>query len=560
MKNMKKRFLSCFLIGAMTLSLAACGEESKEVSASAGKTVDGNVLDDEQTYTTYLQSEPSTLDSVKGNDTYGWSILLNIMEPLTRVDTVDGKDVTLPAGAESWESNEDGSVWTFHLTDNKWADGQAVTAEDYVYGIQRSLDPDAGSLNGYLITCIKNGAAVNSGEMEPEELGVKALDEKTLEITLENPTPYFLSLTNTRALMPLRKDIVEQYGDSYGAEADTIVGNGPFKVESWTHNSEIVLAKNENYWDAENVYLDKVVFKIIAEESAIMNSFDNGSLDTVNCGTKEWVERFDAKDGVECINYDGNTIRYHFYNTNDPLFSNEKVRQAFTIAIDRADVVTTIFYDLHTPYTAWVPSTVSMGTLGNYRELAGDMMTDLLSEDPKALLIEGMEELGLGSDPSTLTVTFTLGGTNQWLKNYGEYYQQKFKEVLGVNIVLDQNEWGTFQSKTNSGDYQMGYMTWQIDYNDPISMLEIMKSDAGSIPTFWSNEEFDSLITEAATEMDEQKRLDLMVQAEKILMEEVPVSPIINESTRTYRYDYVKNQPVSPFSTMGVKGIYISGK
>ena len=141
------------------------------------------------------------------------------MEPLTRVEDQDGKDVRVPAGAESWESNEDGSVWTFHLRDNKWADGQDVTAEDYAYGIRQALDPNSGSLNGYLITCIKNGAAVNSGEMDASELGVKVIDDKTLEITLENPTPYFISLTDTRAMLPLRQDIVEQYGDTYGAEA-----------------------------------------------------------------------------------------------------------------------------------------------------------------------------------------------------------------------------------------------------------------------------------------------------------------------------------------------------
>lgn len=557
---MKKKILSILLAGVLACSLAACGGGSEEVSPSAGKTVDGNVLDDVQSYTSYLQADPSTLDSIKGNDSYSNYILQNIMEPLTRTDTVDGKDTRVPGGAASWESSEDGLVWTFHLNDNKWSDGKPVTAEDYAYALRRSLDPTSGSLNGYLVTCIKNGAAVNSGEMAPEELGVKAVDDKTLEITLENPTPHFLSLTDTRPFFPQRQDIVEQYGDSYGAEADTIIGCGPFNLDSWTHNSELVLSKNDNYWDKDNVYLDTFTYKVIAEESSIMNSFDNGSLDTVNCGTKEWMERFEAKDGVNHTTYDGNTIRFHFYNTKDPLFQNEKVRQAFTIAINREDVVSTIFYDVHSPYTSWVPSTVSMGSLGNYRELAGSMMGDILALDPKELLIEGMEELGLGSDPSTLTVTFTLGGTNQWLKNYGEYYQQKFKEVLGVNVVLDQNEWGTFQSKTNSGDYQMAYMSWAIDYNDPFSMLQIMESSAGSVPTFWVNEEYDSLIAQASTEMDEEKRLELLSQAEKILIDEAPVAPIINETVHTYSYDYVKNQAVSPYSTMGSKKIYISGK
>ena len=315
---MKKKILSVMLVGIMTLSLAACGGNNEE-SGTSDVTVDGNQLDAEQYYNTYLSSDPTTLDSVKGNDTYSWSILLNIMEPLTRLDEQDGENVRVAAGAESWESNDDGTVWTFHLNDNKWSDGEPVTAGDYVYGIQRTLNPDSGSVNSYLITCIKNGEAVNNGEMSVDQLGVRAVDDKTLEITLEQPTPYFLSLTDTRAMLPQRQDIVEQYGDTYGAEASNIVCNGPFKIESWTHNSEIVVTKNDEYWDADNVYLDKVTWQIIQEETTVFNSFDSGSLDTCSSGTPEWIDRFSEKDGVESYEYENTTVRYHFYNTQDEL-------------------------------------------------------------------------------------------------------------------------------------------------------------------------------------------------------------------------------------------------
>ena len=555
----KKKALALLLAGTMALSLAACGGEEKVTSASAGKEINGKVLDGEQSYTEYLMADPSTLDVAKGNDTYSYTILQSVMEPLTRLDDSTGETVRVPAGATSWESNEDGSVWTFHLADNKWTDGKAVTAEDYVYGIQRTLDPTSGSLNSYLITCIKNGAAVNAGEMAPTEVGAKAIDEKTLEITLEQPTPYFLSLTDTRALYPQRQDFIEQQGDGFGSEADKFIGNGPFKIDTWTHNSEIVLVKNPDYHDAENVYLDKLTFKIMTDESAIMNSFDNGTLDAVTVGTKEWMDRFDQKKDATRTDFDLKTIRFHFYNTQDPLFQNENIRKAFSAAIDRDDVVKTIYFGAYTAYTGFVPSTVSAGEL-NYREIAGSMDSVVENDDPKALLLKGMEELGLGSDPSTITVDFTLGGTNQWLKTYGEYFQQVFHNVLGVNVNVDQNEWGTFQSKTNSGDYQMAYMTWEIDYNDPVSMLEIMKSNAGSIPTFWTNEEFDEIMNQAAKEMDDQKRAELCAQAEKLLLEEIPVCPIVNETKHRYAYNYVNNLPVSPFNTMGYKNIFISGR
>ena len=218
---MKKRILSALLAGVMILSLTACG------GGSGKKSADGAY------YNTYLDTDPTTLDPVKGNDTYSMGILRNIMEPLTRLEEDGDKQERKGAGAESWESNDDGTVWTFHLRDNKWSDGEPVKAEDYVYGMKQTLNPDAGSPNAFYITCIKNGEAIYNGEKDVSELGVKAVDDKTLEITLEYPVPYFLSLTDTRAMLPVRQDLVEKYGESYGANAESMVGCGPFKITNW---------------------------------------------------------------------------------------------------------------------------------------------------------------------------------------------------------------------------------------------------------------------------------------------------------------------------------------
>lgn len=564
---MRKRILAFVLAGAMALSMTGCGGGSSEDSSAAAsgeqKTIDGNVLDADQSYTTYLVSDPTTLDAVKGNDTYSNSILLNIMEPLTRMDEdADGKNTRIGAGAESWESNDDGTVWTFHLRDMKWSDGEPVTAADYAYSLTMALDPEAGSPNSYLVTCIKNGEAVNSGEKDVSELGVKAVDDKTLEITLEEPTPYFLAMTDTRVMMPTRQDVFEKYGESYGADADKIIGNGPFKLESWTHNSEIKLVKNEEYWDAENVNLQSVTYQIQSEETTNYNSFDNGTLDACTCGTQEWMERFEAKDNVERYDYVSAAVRFHFFNTKDELFKNENIRKAFSLAIDREDVVDTIYLGAMYATYGWVPEGVTMQDGTDYREkVEAPLKAMYESEDPKELLLKGMEELGLGDDPSTLTIKFTLGGTTEWLKKYGEYFQQKYKEVLGVNIELDSNEWGTFQSKTNSGDYQMAYMSWTIDYNDPDGMLSLMTSDSNAIPTFWSNEEYDEIMAQASVEMDDAKRLELFQQAEKILFESGgPLAPVVNEGVHGFYYNYVHNLGKTPFNTMGLKKIYISGR
>ena len=558
-----KKILAVMMAGAMMLSMAACGGEETTTAESTGeqKTIDGNVLDAEQYFNGYLSSEPTTLDSVTGNDSYSSSILTNAMEPLTRLAEKDGENVREGAAAESWESNEDGTVWTFHLRDNKWSDGQPVTANDYVYAITRVLTPETGSPNSWLLTCVKNANAVLAGEMDPSELGVKAVDDKTIEFTLESPTSYFLALTDTRVMMPQRQDIVEQYGESYGAEASNMVYNGPFKLETWTHNSELILVKNDQYWDAENVNLQTINYKIMNDENTIFNSFTNGSIDSCGCGTPEWMQKFEAMENVDYIHYTSPAVRFNFYNTKDELFQNANIRNAFTLALDREDIVNTIYFGTMAPAYGWVPDGVSVGDQGIYREKVEEPLKAMVgSEDPKELLLKGMEELGLGSDPSTLEVTFSLGGVDQWMKNYGEYYQQTFKNVLGVNVVLDFNEWGTFQSKVNSGDYQMGYMSWGIDYNDPYSMLAVMYSTSGNINTGWVNEEYDALLDQAAVEMDDAKRLELYKQAETILFEEGPLCPVVNEAANTFRYNYIKNSNTMPFTSTGLKYAYVSGR
>lgn len=562
-----KRILSVLLAGAMMLSLAACGGE--ETSSSSGedataeqKTIDGNVLDEEQYFNGYLGSEPTTLDSVVGNDSYSSSVLTNVMEPLTRLGEKDGQNVREGAGAETWESNETGDVWTFHLRDNTWSDGQPVTAEDYAYAIRRIMDPATGSPNSYLLTCLKNGEAVLAGEMDVSELGVEATDEKTLVFTLEQPTPYFLSLTDTRVMMPQRQDIVEQYGDTFGADAANLVYNGPFKLDTWTHNSQLVMTKNENYWDAENVNLDTITYNIMNDENAIYNSFSNASIDSCGCIVREWMDRFEQMDNVEYLHYTFPSVRFNFYNTTDELFQNKNIRNAFTLALDREDVVEVIYDGTMAPAYGWVPDGVTTGEQGNYREQFEAPLQTMYEEglDPKELLLTGMEELGLGSDPSTLEVTLSFGDTSQWMRNYGEYYQQTFKDVLGVTVVLDFNEWGTFNQKVMDGDYQMGYMSWGIDYNDPYAMLNIMRSDSGNINTGWVSEEYDSLLDQAAVEMDEAKRVELYKQAETLLFEEGPLCPVVNEAANTFRYTYIKNANTMPFTSTGLKYAYVSGR
>lgn len=537
---MKKRILSALLAGVMIFSLTACG-------GGGDKGSDGTY------YNTSLNTDPTTMDPIKGNDTYSMGVLRNIMEPLTRLEEENGEQVRKPAGAESWESNEDGTVWTFHLRDNKWSDGEDVTADDYAYGITQTLNPDSGSPNAFFITCIKNGEAIYNGEMDVSELGVKAVDDKTLEITLENPVPYFISLTDTRAMFPVRQDLVEKYGESYGSDAESMVGCGPFKMTTWKRNAEIVLEKNENYWDADSVKLDKIDYAIVSEQTSRFNSFDSGALDYVACADEEWIGRFDKKEGLQLVEAPIPTVRYDFFNCQDELFGNVNIRKAFAMAVSREDMCSVIYQDIHMPLYSWVPYAVSTGEQGEYRSQVEEPLKSI-TENPKDLLLKGMEELGLGSDPSTLDVTYTLSGTTEWSRNYASYCQQMWQEALGVTVELDFNEWGTFQSKTNNGEFQMGMMTWTIDYDDPMAMLEVFAGGSNMVPVFWQNDEYDSLLAQARTEMDEATRVDLYSQAEKILLaDDCVLAPNVNECTHEYYYSYVKNYNTKATTTSGFK-------
>ena len=288
-----KKFLASLLTLTMVASVALVGCGSDKGSGESGS-AEGE-KDKEQYLNMLLGAEPKTIDQSKSSDSYSSQILANTQEALTRItQDENGKDKIEPGIAESWETSEDGLTWTFKLRDAKWSDGEAITAEHFVYGITRTLLPDTASNYAFLLYPIKNAAAFNAGKATAEELGVKAIDEKTVEFTLESPTPFFLDLTYFKVMQPQREDIIEKHGDKYGSEYDTMLFTGPFVMTEWTHNSQVVLEKNENYWDADKVNLEKVTMKIIKEKTARMNELDSGAVDMGAVDEPEWIKTFDA--------------------------------------------------------------------------------------------------------------------------------------------------------------------------------------------------------------------------------------------------------------------------
>lgn len=295
-----KKYLALLLALVMCLSLAACGKKTGTTDQSNGQSGSADTsaepLAADQTYNTYLTADPTTLDISLRSDSYSSTIMINTMEGLIRTGEKDGEYVVNPGLATEWSSNDDGTVWTFKLRDSKWEDGEAVTADQFVYSLQRSAAPETGSPSSFFLQPLKNFEAVNKGEMTVDQLGVKAVDASTLEITLENPTPSFLMMLDATVYYPQREDKVKEWGDKFGSEAQYYIANGPFKVSEWTHNSKLVLVKNDNYWDADNVKLTTVNFNIMPDETTYYNAFQSGELDYVSAGTKEWLDTFKATD------------------------------------------------------------------------------------------------------------------------------------------------------------------------------------------------------------------------------------------------------------------------
>ena len=558
-----KRALTAVLALVMLLTLAACGNTAAPSTPSATEGVNGENAAPAATaqyYNTYMSADPTSMDISRISDSYSSGVVNNVMESIVRMGEKDGNYVIIPGDAQTWESNAEGTVWTFHLGNNTWSDGQPVTAHDYVYSLRRSANPETGCPNEYFLLPVAGYNEVRDGA-PLETLGVKALDDKTLEVTLSYPVPSFLEMCCGTVYYPQRQDIVEKYGEQYGSEPEYTVFNGAYSLTSWVHNSSLTLEKRADYWNAAEVQIENVTVNILGDASTAYTMYEAGQLDYVGTSTAEWVQKFLAREDTDYVKTYSASVNYAFYNTKDALFQNANIRRAFNMAVDRADLNEVTFGGRSNPATGWVTGAMAVGST-NYREYAGDMIQAMYDDanannmTAKDYLLKGMEELGLGNDPATLDITFSLAGTDEWFRTYGEYLQQTYNTALGIDLKISFSEWGIFSSNLSTGNYQIGYMGWGAYYNDPYDVLSLFMTENDAISTGWSNAEYDALVLAAQSEMDEAKRLELYKQAESILLlEEFVVNPILFPSSNSFYKNYVVGYATLAFSSGGYQGM-----
>ena len=506
-----------------------------------------------------IDEEPDSFNVARVSDYYSAMVASQVIEGLTGIVVKDGREVAVPACAESWETSEDGLTWTFRLREMKWADGEPLRAADFVYGISRVLDPATASPISGKVRFIKNAGDVLLGRKPLSELGLEAPDDRTLVIRLEYPVPYLLQSAAGTAMFPARRDVVEKYGDAYGTDAGKIVGCGPFILEEWVHNSSLAFVRNPLYWDAENVKLDRLEMKIVAEESTKIGDFENGGLDLTSVYSAEWAKKLDENPAGKG-GYVKNVVhmpetKYVFFNQTVPPFSNKKVRLAFSLALDREEIYRDVSLGLEPAAWGWLPPAMDLDG-ENFRKLAGEPVRDLAAAhpDPRALLAEGLKELGMSGAPEELNVVLMCHNAT---RDFAEYLQQAYKTRLGVDLELDPVEWPVFQERNRNLDYQMGYKSYYADFNDPSSMMDLWITGARTIPTGWSNERYDALVREAGRSADRALRAKNYTEAERILLEEGTIAPYAYATGFDYVHPYVKGYAAPTFTAMLYKTVSV---
>ena len=524
MKKKWTKMVSVILSLALVISLfAGCGGDTSSTAGPVRE--DGSVV-----IRVPFASEPSSLDPGYGNSSDSICPRGIMFEGLVRI--YDNE--VHPGMAESWEVADDGVTYTFHLRDSNWSDGVPVTAHDFVYGITRLLDPSDDAPNGnyaWMGYYIENGEEFNSGQCSAEELGIRAIDDKTLEIVADKNMPYFVELMKLPCFYPVREDMGEQYGKDYASSPETVVCNGPFILTEWEHESQLTFEKNPEYWNADNINVDGIEAYIIGETETIINMFDNGELDIMNTIDKEYIEKY--QETGEAVYIEGATIWYTVVNTKtdrgeaSKLLQNKNFRQAISYVLDRDSLVEAACGDGSFGITRMVPDLITVldSTLVELYPYE-PYSTEGDAEKAQELFDKALEETGFTRDnlPDLTLLTFD----DARAQDSAEIIQSMLGEAFGLNIVLDTQTYSARTEKENQGDYDLCITNWAPDYNDPMTFLECYESNNSYNMYFggMQNAEYDELIAFCNSTDDMKARADAMFEAEQILVDEMVGIPL----------------------------------
>lgn len=501
-----------FLTGiALALAIVSCGGSE---STSSNKEV---------TFTYNLVSEGKSIDSSLATSSTSIEVNALISEGLTKI----GKDKNIQAGlAKSWDISEDGLTWTFHLRDGlKWSNGDKLTANDFKFAWLRALDPNTASEYAYMLyNYIKGAQAYNEGKGSADDVAIKVLDDKTLQVTLTDTVPYFESLVSFVTYLPINEKFYREKGDNYALEASDIVSSGPYILKSWTHNSDMVFVKNPNYYDAKNIKIDKIVTKFISDVNAELNAFKNGEFDFAEIKAEQYEE---FKNDDRLVKVPVATTFYLQYNTINKFLSNKNIRKAILMAIDKEDIVQNIFRNANSAAYTLTPRGLGIDSTGkDFVDMVGEVVPKYNVKEAKEYFAKGLKELGLSKAPE---ISLILSDT-ETAKKLGEYIQENLRKNLGLTINIELMAFKERLARTSAKNFDIVLSGWGADYQDPMTFLDLFITNGGNNNTSFSSKEYDKLIKIARTTNDPKIRFEAFKKAEEILADEVPIAVLYNKN------------------------------
>lgn len=501
----------------------ASGDSTPAASGDATAIFTPKTVDAAKTISLNAGMEPTGLNTLTSTYAIEFSLFKHMYENLV---TLDDDDNTVPGAAESWDYDEDTLTYTFHLRkDGVWTNGDPVTAKDFEFAWSQALNPEVASDYAYFLYFIKNAEKYFNGEVTWDEVGVKVVDDYTLEVTMEQPTPYALFLFSFGTLAPINQRFYEAVGaDLYSTEAQYFCTNGPFALTEWSHNDKIVMQKNDAWHGAADVEVEEIDWKIITDANAALSSFLAGDLDMVGLGTGELIKQATAA-GATIQSYTDGTSFYIYFNNNDQYLSNVNLRRALFNAIDEQKEIDTVWQNDNEPMTSFTAPGVSATDGTSFAGKVGELYAPSRDQEKaKEYLATALSELGCTVDDLSAHLSIDCGDSPTSIAE-ASFYQEQWRQVLGIEVAVNSMIIKQGSQNRKTGNYVMSITGWGPDYNDPNTFLDLWVTDGGNNQTGFSNERYDELIDLASKETDLEKRESYFIECEQIIADQLPIGP-----------------------------------